>query len=119
MSLSRLALGRRGERAAARFLKRRGYRVLKRNWRCPAGEIDLVCSEGEVLVFVEVKSRSTSEYLPPEAALSPKKRRKLERLALYYMACRGLEGLEWRVDAVSVVLGRWPRASLSLFRGIL
>ena len=52
MTTLRASLGRRGERVAARFLKRRGYRILHRNWRCPSGEIDLVCADGATLVFV-------------------------------------------------------------------
>ncbi len=119
MSLVRLALGRRGERLAARYVKRQGYRILNRNWRCPAGEIDLVCAEGDTLVFVEVKSRSADDFLPPEAGLGRRKRRKLEQLALYYLAARGLEGVDWRVDAVSVTVSAGRRPAVELFRGVV
>jgi putative endonuclease len=119
LSLAKLALGRRGERLAARFLRRRGYRILNRNWRCPAGEIDLVCAEGDTLVFVEVKSRSDGDFLPPEAGVGRRKRLKLERLANYYMATKGIEGLDWRVDAVSVTLLPGSRSYFKLFRGVL
>lgn len=119
MSAHRASLGRRGERLAARFLKRKGYRILNRNWRCPVGEIDLVCADGDALVFVEVKSRTEDDFLPPEAGVGWRKRKKLERLALYYMSARGLEGIDWRVDAVSVTLRTWRRADLTLFRSVL
>lgn len=119
MSLPKLSLGRRGERLAARFLKRRGYRILNRNWRCLAGEIDLVCAEGETLVFVEVKSRSDDGFLPPEAGVGRRKRRKLEGLARLYIASKALEGLDWRVDAVSVTMKAGRRPSFELFRGVL
>lgn len=119
MSAHRATLGRRGERLAARFLRRKGYRILNRNWRCLAGEIDLVCADGDELVFVEVKSRTADDFLPPEAGVSSQKRRKLERLALYYIATRGLEGIDWRVDAVSVTLKTWRRADFKLFRSVV
>lgn len=112
----RAALGRRGERVAARFLKRRGYRILHRNWRCPAGEIDLVCAWGSTVVFVEVKSRSAGGLVEPEAGLDHRKRTRLERLALTYLAARGLEGVDWRFDVVSVVMGRWRRPAVRLLQ---
>lgn len=104
---------------AAKFLKRQGYRVLHRNWRCQAGEIDLVCAEGDTLVFVEVKSRSAEDFLPPEASVGSRKRAKLKRLALYYLAARGMEGVDWRIDAVAVSFGAGRRPALRLIRGVL
>ncbi|MCZ6660854.1 MAG: YraN family protein [bacterium] len=117
MTTLRASLGRRGERVAARFLKRRGYRILHRNWRCPSGEIDLVCADGATLVFVEVKSRSGGGLVPPEVGVGRLKRRKLERLALHYLAARALVEVDWRFDVVSVTLGRWRRPAVRIFQG--
>lgn len=119
MSLLRLRLGQKGERLAARFLRRQGYRILHRNWRCQAGEIDLVCAEGDTLVFVEVKSRSAEDFLPAEAGVGFRKRAKLHRLARYYMAVKGLEGVDWRVDAVAVAFSDGRRPALRLLKGVL
>src|SRR5947209_7314149 len=71
-----LRIGRRGEEAAAEQLKAAGYRILARNYRCPSGEIDLVAEERGVLVFVEVKTRSSAAYGSPRDAVTPAKRRK-------------------------------------------
>ncbi|MFQ5892919.1 MAG: YraN family protein [Nitrospinota bacterium] len=117
MTALRTALGQRGERVAARFLRRRGYRILHRNWRCPAGEIDLVCADGATLVFVEVKSRSADEVVPPEAGVGHLKQRRLERLALHYLAARALEEVDWRFDVVSVTLRPWRRPAVRLLPG--
>ncbi|MFQ5415277.1 MAG: YraN family protein, partial [Phycisphaerae bacterium] len=57
--IDRAALGRRGERAAARYLKRRRYRILAKNFSCSLGELDLICADGAEVVFVEVKTRTT------------------------------------------------------------
>src|SRR2546425_7460697 len=69
-----------------RVLRRRGYRIRDRNVRCPMGELDLVAEDGGTLVFLEVKTRSTSDYGGPFEAISPPKRRRLQRVAVYYPA---------------------------------
>src|SRR5207245_9091125 len=71
-----------------RVLRRRGYRIRDRNVRCPMGELDLVAEDGGTLVFLEVKTRSTSDYGGPFEAISPPKRRRLQRPALYYLPTR-------------------------------
>jgi len=100
--ISRIQLGAIGEDAAMRVLRRRGYRIRDRNVRCPMGELDLVAEEGSTLVFLEVKTRSTSDYGSPFEAISPFKRRRLQRLAVYYLATRRLTDRPCRFDAVSV-----------------
>ena len=60
----RLMLGKRGEKVAARFLKRKGCKIVQRNYRCNFGEIDLIAANGEYLVFVEVKTRSDNSLMP-------------------------------------------------------
>lgn len=79
-------LGERGERAAARFLERRGYEIVETNWRCRAGEIDIVARDGESLVFVEVKTRTSIEKGFPEEAVDEEKRRRYEILAAFYLS---------------------------------
>jgi len=100
--ISRIQLGAIGEDAAMRVLRRRGYRIRDRNLRCPMGELDLVAEDGGTLVFLEVKTRSTSDYGGPFEAISPLKRRRLQRLAVYYLATRRLMDRPCRFDAVSV-----------------
>ena len=77
----RHALGERGERVAQRYLSRRKYRVLAKNYRCPAGEIDLICSQGRAIVFVEVKTRSSDQVQDPQEAIRPNQWRRIENAA--------------------------------------
>src|SRR2546428_14104656 len=96
-----------------RVLRRRGYRIRDRNVRCPMGELDLVAEQGETLVFLEVKTRSTSDYGGPFEAISPLKRPRLQRLAVYYLATRRLPGPPRRVPAgapTGGAAGRLPGA---------
>ena len=106
MSDHRQKLGRWGEQLAAQYLESHGYKVLDRNWRCLRGEIDLVAEEGDVLVFVEVKTRRGRDYGTPEEALTKYKAKRLLELGQRYMLERDLEDVEWRVDLVAVELDR-------------
>jgi putative endonuclease len=97
-------LGRAGEVAAARLLERRGLVILERNLRSRLGEIDLLARDGPTLVFVEVKARRGSPGDPPEAAVNARKRARLGRLALGYLAARRLGERSCRFDVVGVSL---------------
>jgi len=98
------ALGQVGEAAAARFLERHGLVILARNLRCRLGEIDLLARDGPTLVFVEVKARRGLLGDPPEAAVDARKRARLTRLALRYLAARRLGERSCRFDVVGVSL---------------
>jgi putative endonuclease len=74
-----------GEDNAASWYSRRGFRILERNWRCPLGEIDLVCTKGSILVVCEVKARSGTAHGEPFEAVTRDKQRRLRRLAAYYL----------------------------------
>ena len=78
------------ETQAAVFLEKQGYQILERNFRCPAGEIDLIAKEGEYLCFVEVKYRSERETGTPEEAVDARKQKRISRAALYYLMKKGL-----------------------------
>ena len=68
-------LGRRGEKLAARHLRRNGYRIVERNFRCPPGATDIIAHRPDETVFVEVKTRRSAEFEPPEVNVTPAKRR--------------------------------------------
>jgi putative endonuclease len=96
--------GQRAEEAAARFLERAGFRIVQRNARSALGEIDLVCRDGDVWVFVEVKSRQARWGDGPAAAVSWIKRRRLIRLAQAYLRWRGGPTARCRFDVVAVTV---------------
>ncbi len=103
---SRKRLGAAGEELAARELARRGYVIHERNWRCAAGEIDLVAGQGESLVFVEVKTRRGDQFGAPEEAITPTKRAHLIAAAQTYLQERGLADGAWRIDIVAIELSQ-------------
>jgi putative endonuclease len=94
--------GARAERLAARALETAGLRVVERNVRLIGGEIDLVCRDRDVWVFVEVKARRTGWDDAPAAAVSWGKRRRIVRLAQQYLKWRGLRDVRCRFDVVDV-----------------
>ncbi len=104
MSNGRQQLGRWGEGVAATHLEAQGYQIVARNWRCARGEIDLVAKAGEVLVFVEVKTRRGRNFGAPEQGLTPHKARKLQEVGQYYLFENDLDDIEWRIDLVAVEL---------------
>jgi putative endonuclease len=104
-----LRTGRRGERLAARLLRELGLDLLMRNYRCRAGEIDLIARDGEVLCFVEVKTRRRAWRYRPADAVGSAKRRHLIRAAHSYLRELGRPPLRYRFDIVEIVLpGRQP-----------
>lgn len=101
---TRKKLGNRGERIAANFLRKQGYQIIEKNYHSLLGEIDIVAKEGESIVFVEVKTRRSTDFGLPEEALSYDKRRRLSKLALNYLAHRRIEGSNCRFDVVSILM---------------
>lgn len=117
---SDLAAGRRGEDLAHRFLRKQGYVIVARNYRLSSGEAeaDLIAREGEDLVIIEVKTRATDDYGPPERAVGPEKQRHLIRVAREYARKTNTPWEQVRFDVVAVVLGEPPGITLlrSAFR---
>ena len=102
----RRSIGRAAEDAAAAWLGRAGFAVLERNVRFSEGEIDLVCRDGDVVVFVEVKCRRAHWGEGPGDAVSWDKRRRLVGLAQHYLKARRLTSARCRFDVVAVTVGR-------------
>ena len=97
-------IGSRYGQAAADFLQDRGYKILERNFRCPAGEIDIIAREGEYLCFLEVKFRSEKDRGTPQEAVNGRKQRRISRAALYYMMKNGLsDTTPCRFDVVGIL----------------
>jgi putative endonuclease len=109
MTLERKKMGAAGEAAAARFLRRNGYKIVARNWRCAAGEIDIVARRRALLVFVEVKTRVTDEYADPMQNVNFSKKKHIIATAKAFLRDKKLTGEEYRFDVVSVVWGSGRR----------
>ena len=96
------AIGAEGEQLAVRFLKKKGYKILQRNYRCKGGEIDVICYDHGCIVFVEVKTRFSEAYGAPELAVNETKRRQIIKIALHYTAQKKIEGVDLLFDVVSI-----------------
>jgi len=94
--------GRVAEDAAAEWLEAHGYRIVERNHRNDAGELDLVAEDGDTLCFLEVKARSETLFGPALAAVGPRKRRRVARAAALYLALRGGSTPPCRFDVLAM-----------------
>jgi len=97
--------GQQGEDIAARYLAEKGYKIVQRNWRSLAGELDIIAQDGSALVFVEVRTRSSRRFGPPEESITPTKQNKLIELAETYLQETSTPDRSWRIDVVAVQFG--------------
>lgn len=104
MSRERITLGRFGEDLARERLTDLGYRILEANYRCSLGEIDLVARDGDVLVFVEIKTRRDEPSGQVKEAVTRRKQTQLSKVALAYMKARNVCGSKARFDVVAIGL---------------
>jgi putative endonuclease len=105
----KLLLGKEGERLAERYLQSKGYKLVERNYRCSAGELDLIVLDRRVIVFVEVKTRTGQGFGTPFEAVEFRKQRKMIQAAQFFLAQKGLQQRDARFDVVGVSwAGREP-----------
>jgi len=102
MSLFKKTLGKEGEDRAARFLAKKGYKILERNYSTKSGEIDLVALHNGQVVFVEVKTRTSDAYGAPELAVNPRKQLRMIKAALGYIKYKKLHQVPCRFDVVAI-----------------
>lgn len=112
------AQGGAAEKAAARFLKSSGYTLLARNFSTSTAEIDIIAAEGDLLCFVEVRSRATGEFLAPHESVNRRKQAKIRTAASRYLAARRLQNALCRFDVVSLVADPGEKSGwhIELFR---
>jgi putative endonuclease len=109
----RQLLGEWGEKRCERFLKRKGFRRLARNFSCKSGEIDLVMVDRDrSVVFVEVRTRADEDFGSVESSITSLKKSKLLRTARYFLAKHNIEDRPYRFDVVTIVLGRACRSQI-------
>jgi len=104
--MQKKALGKKGEEVALRFLKKKGYRIIEKNYVCKLGEMDIIAKEKDTLVFVEVKTRTTTEFGPPQLAVNSSKQRQLSKVALNYLKEKHLEEVKARFDVMAILLAQ-------------
>ena len=118
-----LELGRRGEELAAAYLQQLGYGIVATNFTLPVGrnrlgvpinvEIDLVAYHGQTLCFIEVKSRASDWFAPPQVNVDRRKQRQIARAARAYRRMFGLVGEPYRYDVITIVFGENDDASIA------
>ncbi len=97
-------LGKIGEEVALRFLKKKGYRIIEQNYVCNLGEMDIIAKEMDTLVFIEVKTRTSMAFGPPQLAVTPFKQRQLSKVALNFLKEKKLEDVKAGFDVVAILL---------------
>jgi len=105
---ARRTLGRTGEELAAELFAKLGFAILDSNWRCRSGELDLVVGRGDLLVFCEVKTRTSDYWGGPAEAVGFQKQARLRRLAAAWMSERRPGDVRVRFDVISVLMRREP-----------
>ena len=104
--MNRRSFGSEGERAARDYLAAKGIQILVMNYRRPTGEVDIVARQGDTILFVEVKRRTTLRYGRPAEAVTPAKRARIRNTAALYLQENGLEDAPVRFDIVEILPGR-------------
>lgn len=109
-------LGDFGEGLACEYLATLGYRVLERNFSCRAGELDIIALQGDTVVFIEVKTRSSEKYGLPSEAVSSAKQTKIVRTALYYLQRNRLLDYMCRFDVIEIIVDEENNHQIKLIK---
>ncbi len=104
MTKMRQQVGQRGEQAARDYLEQEGYSIIETNYRCKLGEIDIIAQDGEMIVIVEVRTKTGLTFGRPEESINREKARKLHRLALQYIQSNYHREVSSRIDLVAVMI---------------
>ncbi len=113
----RTLLGQWGEKRCGRFLKKKGLKILTRNFSCNSGEIDLVMVDADrSIVFVEVRTRVDENFATAEASITSKKKARLLKTARYFLAKHNIEDRPFRFDIVTIVLGQTGRTQIRHYK---
>ena len=110
MPTNKIQLGQFGEKIAANYLTKKGYQIIARNYHTREGEIDLVCQKDEVIVFVEVKTRTSRRFGWPEEAVTEEKLEKMAMTAEKYIEENRINS-EWQIDIISIIANRTAKTA--------
>lgn len=104
MSIRRRDIGKRGETLAQEHLRQQGYHILQTNFRCKLGEIDIIARDNHIVVFVEVRTKTSTALGPAYNSVTPSKRKQVKRVALYYISTYNLVNTQFRFDVIGIHL---------------
>ncbi|MBN2185911.1 MAG: YraN family protein [Dehalococcoidia bacterium] len=110
IDMNRQEVGKLGEQLARKFLKKRGYRVRETNFHCREGEVDIIAQQGDYLVFIEVRTKSSLDFGSPEESITRNKKEKLIATALTYINTHSKLPPLWRIDVVALELDNKGKA---------
>lgn len=99
----RQILGQKGEKRAAQYLKKKGYKVITANYRCQYGEIDLIARDTDILIFIEVKTRTSTDFGDPAAAVDYRKQQQISKVAHHYLVTHHKDDVDARFDVISIL----------------
>jgi len=102
MDKDRLELGKYGEVLAINFLKKNGYKIMGKNYRSPFGEIDIIALDKDTLAFIEVKTKNSNLFIPPELSVNKKKQGKIIKGALHYIKGKEEKFDQYRFDVIAI-----------------
>ena len=118
MSTNKIKLGRFGEQVAAKYLQNKGYKILAKNYYTREGEIDLVCQKDDVIIFVEVKTRTNQTFGWPEEAVTDEKLEKIATASEEYLQEKEIDS-EWQIDIISIIIDQRKKiAKINHFQNI-
>ncbi len=112
--MKRRETGIQGEKLAQDFLKKRGYRIVETNYRCPPGEIDIVARHQDFLVFVEVRTKTSLAFGSQQESITPAKKERMRAAAYHYQQNHDDLPSLWRIDFVAVTLSQQGEAHIEL-----
>ncbi|MFT5728648.1 MAG: putative endonuclease [Desulforhopalus sp.] len=99
----RQILGQKGEKQAAKYLKKKGYKLVTANYRCQYGEIDLIARDADILIFIEVKTRTSTDFGDPAAAVDYRKQQQISKVAHHYLVTHHNDDVDARFDVISIL----------------
>lgn len=108
----RQILGEKGEKQAARYLKKKGYKIITANYRCKYGEIDLIARDADMLIFIEVKTRTSTDFGDPASAVDYRKQQQISKVAHHYLITHHNDDVDARFDVISILSPRGQKTEI-------
>ncbi len=99
-----IELGKQGEEIAAKYLQQEGYKIISRNYRSRYGELDIICTHNQTMVFVEVKTRKSTNFGSPEESITRSKKEHIRKVALIYLESNPQPFREIRFDVIGILV---------------